>query len=74
MDTCKRIARYLRALAKGANLRDQSGASAIEYALIVGLIAAALIGTLGDVGESVKSMFEGVSEAVEAAPVPAPEG
>lgn len=38
-----------------AFILDEEGATAIEYALIAGLIAAVLVTTLTDVGSKVKS-------------------
>jgi pilus assembly protein Flp/PilA len=40
-------------------LRDQSGATAIEYGLIAALIAAALIGTLGVFGANLSNLYAG---------------
>jgi len=37
---------------------DDEGASAVEYALIAGLIAAVIITALTDTGTSVRSLFE----------------
>jgi pilus assembly protein Flp/PilA len=51
---------------------DESGATAIEYALIAGLIAVALITTLTDVGTNVDALFGAVNEAVEDAIPAAP--
>ena len=47
--------------------RDESGASAIEYALIVGLIAVALVTALTDVGDQVASLFETVKSKISGA-------
>ena len=44
------IARYLR---------DQSGATAIEYGLIAALIAVALIGTIGILGNNLQVLYAG---------------
>jgi len=43
---------------------DESGATAIEYGLIVALLAVALIGALGSLGTSLSGFFNGVSSAV----------
>lgn len=43
---------------------DEDGATAIEYGLIAGLIAVAIIATLTAVGTDLKAMFKKVSEAV----------
>ncbi|RCW79107.1 Flp family type IVb pilin [Phyllobacterium bourgognense] len=39
-------------------LKDETGASAVEYALIVALIAVAIIGTTSKLGTNIKDMFE----------------
>lgn len=48
-------------------MADESGASAIEYALIAGLIAAVLITALTDTGTGVRTMFESVTDALPTA-------
>jgi pilus assembly protein Flp/PilA len=48
---------------------DEAGATAIEYALIAGLVAVVLIGALSIVGTNVSDMFTGVAnEVAEATP------
>jgi pilus assembly protein Flp/PilA len=42
-------------------LRDQSGATAIEYALIAGLIAMAIVSATTMIGTSLKGSYEQVS-------------
>jgi pilus assembly protein Flp/PilA len=49
-----------------ATLRDDRGATAIEYALIAGLIAAGLIVTVGILGDSVAGSFASVNTEFEA--------
>ena len=52
-----------------ARLADEAGATAIEYALIAGLIGVALIGALGLIGTNVGSLFNTVAtEVADAAP------
>ncbi|WP_397400352.1 Flp family type IVb pilin [Phenylobacterium sp.] len=46
-------------------LKDESGATAIEYGLIAALIAVVLVGSLGAVGTSLKGNFEKVALAVK---------
>lgn len=41
-------------------LRDQQGATAVEYALMLGAIAAAVIGAVGTLGMGVVGLFESV--------------
>lgn len=38
-------------------LRDEEGATAIEYGLIAGLIAAVLVAVLGGLGDQIKVKF-----------------
>jgi len=38
-------------------LKDESGATAIEYGLIAALVSVAAIGALGAMGSSLKTMF-----------------
>jgi pilus assembly protein Flp/PilA len=42
-------------------VRDESGATAIEYGLIAALIAVAIIVVLGSVGSSLKTTFSTVN-------------
>lgn len=51
----------------GEFLRDRGGASAIEYAIIIGLVSIAAIGGYSFVGSSVAAMFELVSSGFVAA-------
>ena len=52
-----------------ARLADETGATAIEYALIAGLIGVALIGALGLIGTNVGNLFNTVAtEVADAAP------
>lgn len=46
-------------------LRDESGATAIEYGLIAALVSVAAIGALGAMGESLGNMFGFVSEELQ---------
>ena len=45
-------------------LRDESGATAIEYGLIVALIAAGILGALTTAGTTVKGLFQDVATAI----------
>jgi pilus assembly protein Flp/PilA len=45
-------------------LRDESGATAIEYGLIAALIAVVIIGAVTVVGTSLSSTFTSVSNAL----------
>lgn len=46
--------------------KEEDGATAIEYGLIVGLIAVAIIATVGALGGEINGLFEQVSEKLEA--------
>ena len=48
-------------------LDDESGATAIEYGLIAGLVSVAAIGALSAMGTSLDSMFTAVSGQLNAA-------
>lgn len=45
--------------------RDEDGATAIEYALIAGLIAVVLIATLTTLGEDIKETFTKIGSAIK---------
>jgi pilus assembly protein Flp/PilA len=47
-------------------LRDQSGATAIEYGLIAALIAVALIGTIAILGNNLQLLYAGGTGSVAA--------
>ncbi|MEM7458642.1 MAG: Flp family type IVb pilin [Pseudomonadota bacterium] len=44
--------------------RDDSGATAVEYGLLMGLMAVALIGAIGATGASTGEKWDGVSNQV----------
>ena len=48
-------------------LRDESGATAIEYGLIAALVACACIVALEAMGTSLKGIFEGVKTKLDTA-------
>jgi pilus assembly protein Flp/PilA len=48
----------------GKFLRDDSGATAIEYGLIAALIAVVIIGAVTAVGTNLSSTFTGVSNGL----------
>jgi len=37
--------------------KDEEGATAVEYGLIVALIAAVIVGTVGSIGEKIEAAF-----------------
>lgn len=48
-------------------LRQEDGATAIEYGLIAGLISVVIITSVGFVGSSLQGVFDAWSTAVESA-------
>lgn len=48
-------------------LKDESGATAIEYGLIAALVSVAAISALTAMGSSLRTMFNTVSEELETA-------
>jgi pilus assembly protein Flp/PilA len=48
-------------------IKDESGATAIEYGLIAGLVAVAIIGALTALGGSLDTLFTDVSDTVASA-------
>lgn len=46
-------------------LQDESGATAIEYGLIAGLVSVAAISALSALGDSLNEMFNAVAEALD---------
>jgi len=54
-------------------VRDESGATAIEYGLIAALIAVVIIGVLTTIGTGLTAKFQAVSTELNKAPAaPAP--
>ncbi|MEP4029776.1 Flp family type IVb pilin [Roseibium polysiphoniae] len=47
--------------------KDESGATAIEYGLIAGLIAVALITVLGTMSTNLNGLFTSISDALSSA-------
>jgi pilus assembly protein Flp/PilA len=45
-------------------IKDESGATAIEYGLIAGLIAVVIIGALTTLGTTIKGKFSAISTAL----------
>ena len=48
-------------------LKDESGATAIEYGLIAALIAVVLVGTLTAVGGQLETTFKTIEDALKTA-------
>ncbi|HLF59062.1 MAG TPA: Flp family type IVb pilin [Alphaproteobacteria bacterium] len=53
-------------------IQDETGATAIEYGLIAGLVSVAAIAALTAMGGSLKSIFQNVSDTLNTAVTPAP--
>jgi len=49
-------------------IRDEAGATAIEYGLIAALIAVAAIGAMGALGSQLTTTFTSVSDGMKNAP------
>jgi pilus assembly protein Flp/PilA len=49
-------------------VKDESGASAVEYGLLVALIAVVIIGAVTALGTSLSGMFRGVATTISAVP------
>jgi pilus assembly protein Flp/PilA len=49
-------------------MNDESGATAIEYGLIAGLIAVAIITGATSLGDSLDSMFSDLSDTIDGIP------
>jgi len=43
---------------------DESGATAIEYALILGLVTLAIVGSINDLSNSLGNMYDAISDKV----------
>lgn len=48
-------------------IQDETGATAIEYGLIAGLVAVAIIVALTALGDSLDALFSQISDAVDSA-------
>ena len=54
----------LVAFAKDRLQREEKGATAVEYGLMVGLIAVAIIVTVGLLGDQLEILFQTVTDAL----------
>ena len=45
-------------------LREEKGATAVEYGLMVGLIAAVIVGLVATLGTELRGMFQEVLDAI----------
>jgi pilus assembly protein Flp/PilA len=55
-------------------IRDEDGATAIEYGLIAALVSVAAIAALGTLGDSLVAIFETVSSSLSGATATAASG
>jgi pilus assembly protein Flp/PilA len=58
----------LVALAQDRVRREEKGATAVEYGLMVGLIAVVIITVVATLGEQLEALFQDVSDELPAAP------
>ncbi len=58
----------LVAFAQDRLKRDEKGATAVEYGLMVGLIAVVIIGAVSLLGEQLLGLFEGVTNELGGVP------
>ncbi|MGY1635992.1 Flp family type IVb pilin [Geodermatophilus sp. SYSU D00742] len=62
----------LVALAKDRLEREEKGATAVEYGLMVGLIAIAIIGAVMFLSDELSGLFDSIGGELEEASTPAP--
>ncbi len=55
------MSRLFKSLAEGRPIRSEEGVTAIEYGLIAGLIAVAIIAAVTLVGASLSTVFTGLA-------------
>lgn len=55
----KKIAHFCRRLA-----RDESGAAAVEYGLLAGLIAVVIVGSVTTLGTTLKGIFDTIATKI----------
>jgi pilus assembly protein Flp/PilA len=56
--------------AKSRLSREETGATAVEYGLIIGLIAVAIVAVLIILGPQIAGLFQSLSDTVEDIPTP----
>jgi pilus assembly protein Flp/PilA len=62
----------LSAFAEDRLRREEKGATAVEYGLMVGLIAVAIIVTVGLLGGKLNGLFDTIKNALPGGSTPAP--
>jgi len=55
-------------------MKDEEGATAIEYGLIAGLISVVIAVTVGAIGTDLGTLFTNISNSLKSAVTPAPSG
>jgi pilus assembly protein Flp/PilA len=60
-----------RASGRMASLKEERGASAVEYAMLVGVLAVVIIGALVLFGKKVTDLFDGINLSPTKATTPA---
>jgi len=58
------LTRLLTLRSKPARVLGDRGATAVEYGLMVGLIAVVIIGAVGFLGENLSTLFDAVASSV----------
>jgi pilus assembly protein Flp/PilA len=58
------LSQLVKFQAKLAAMRDDRGATAVEYGLMVGLIAVVIIAVVGVLGRQISTLFESVVTAI----------
>ena len=51
-------------------VRDEDGATAIEYAIVAAILSVAVVGTVGSISDELNETFEGVSAELAANSTP----
>ncbi len=62
------MAQFFATLQALLTRKDDEGATAVEYGLMVGLIAVVIIGTVTTLGGQLDGLFQLISDALPAAP------
>jgi pilus assembly protein Flp/PilA len=59
------LAYHLSTITSAARRRSEDGASAVEYGLLVALIAAIIVGAVATLGDTVVGAFEDTNAGIE---------
>ena len=65
----KLYVQFINALIAARDRRDETGAAAVEYGMLVALIAATIVGTVALLGPKIKDAFQAVVDALTGAGV-----